>query len=88
MAKKLTWKRPHDLVTESHCGRYWFVGLHENSRKRNQFRLWHSDTCVKVGHYATKADAKAAAEKHLAGFADEVRNLRFLISDYAEHDPR
>jgi hypothetical protein len=92
MAKKLTWKQKFTEQPQSHCGRYWFVELRELERdgvpwsnwgdgEVGQFRLWHADTCVIVGHYATKSEAKAAAEKHLAGFAEEVRQLRHRVVD-------
>ena len=95
MTKKLSWKRIGDAQGTS-CGRYWLVeeklfnllremeldnGCTTTGGEVGQFRLWHADTCVIVGHYATKSDAKAAAEKHLAGFADEVRKLRHRVVD-------
>ncbi len=93
MTKKLSWKRIGDAQGTS-CGRYWFFpdkiavckkrldnGCTTTGGEVGQFRLWHADTCVIVGHYATESDAKAAAEKHLAGFADEVRKLRHRVVD-------
>ena len=78
---RITWKRTNDVgQTESHCGRYWFVAMTEVGFV-GEFRLWHADTCVQVGNYATKSDAKAAAEKHLEGFAEEVRRLRLRVVD-------
>lgn len=82
MSKKLTWKRTNDAgQTESHCGRYWFTNLVTNTSRPSSYRLWHADTESVVGHYTHKADAKVAAEKHLAGFAEEVRKLRHRVVD-------
>ena len=89
MTQKLTWKQEFTEQPQTHCGRYWFVELRElepgsllfTDGEVGQFRLCHRDTCVIVGHYATKSDAKAAAEKHLAGFAEEVRKLRHRVVD-------
>tara|TARA_B100001123_G_scaffold372750_1_gene436889 strand:+ start:461 stop:817 length:357 start_codon:yes stop_codon:yes gene_type:complete len=97
MSKKLTWKRTNDAgQTESHCGRFWFVYTDLSVFEMSEhnlccddaadgsslfIRLWHADTGVIVGHYATKSEAKAAAEKHLAGFAEEVRQLRHRVVD-------
>ena len=82
---RITWKRTNDLgQTESHCGRYWLVDLTgpwSAEDETDNFRLWHADTCVIVGHYVHKADAKVAAENHLEGFAEEVRNLRHRVVD-------
>ena len=81
---RITWKRTNGAgQAESHCGRYWLVDLRgpwSAEDETDNFRLWHADTCVIVGHYVHKADAKVAAEKHLEGFADEVRQLRVFNS--------
>lgn len=91
---RVTWKqkRIEPYRPESNCDRYYITETHGpaygeartvSSSKKMRYRLFHRDSSSEVGLYETEAEAKAAAQKHLEGFAKEVWQLRERIVEAA-----